>query len=100
MFLVLTRSPRRVEHFSCSDGQVSVNLRKKIIEKNSKTFLYLTRILSIFFLKLSFVCLFLFFFFLSKWDPYVPLFHFLVRFSSETIYLVPVSILFILIEYY
>ena len=40
-----------------------------------------------------------FFFFFFRWDPHVPLFPFLVCFSPETIYFVPVSILFILIEY-
>ena len=80
-----------------SDGRKLVNLRKKLKEKkiffSSDIFLKISTPPSASLLFLPLV------FFFFKWDPNVPLFHFLVRFSPETIYVVPVSISFILIEY-
>ena len=80
-----------------SDDQISINLRKKEIEKKIKKFSSHSHSLPV----CSFIwfCLSFFSFSFLMWDPHVPLFHFLVRFSSETIYFVPVSISFILIEY-
>ena len=79
-----------------SDGQKLVNLRKELKEKkiffSSDIFFKISTPPSASLLFLPLV-------FFFKWDPHVPLFHFLVRFSPETIYFVPVSISFILIEY-
>ena len=86
-----------------SDGQVFVNLRKKIIEKKFKNF----SLFSYCFVRLCLnsSCLFvvylffLFFSFSLGVGPTCPFIQFLVRFSPETIYFVPVSISFIIIEY-
>ena len=83
-----------------SDGQVFMNLRKKISKNKKKkkktklTSLHPEEIMN----KLFDLFLFLFFFFF-KWDPHVPFSLFLDPFQPETIYFVPVSISFILIEY-
>ena len=82
-----------------SDGQIFVNLRKN---KEKKKYIFFLPLRNHFprlchsFLFLLFGFCFCFFF---MWDAHVPLLHFLVRFSPETIYFIPVSILFILIEY-
>ena len=81
-----------------SDGRNSVNRReKREKKKKKKKKKYLSDAPS---LSLSATPIpFVFFFF--NWDPHVPFFfHFLIRFSPETIYFVPVSISFILIEYF
>ena len=80
-----------------SDGQISVNMRNKLKEKKiKKNSISLYPLLPRSFLRHSSL---LFSFFFLMWDPYVPLFHFLVRFNPKTIYFVPVSISFIIIEY-
>ena len=80
-----------------SDGQIFVNLRKKRIEKKMKIFSPLMH----YPLCPSFSdFVFVFFFSFSLSETHMSLlFHFLVHFSLETIYFVPVSISFIQIEY-
>ena len=78
-----------------SDGQNSVNRERdeeRKIKKNNSHFSRNS-------LSVSLLYDFIFFFLNLKWDLYVPFLHFSVCFSSETIYFVTVSILFILIEY-
>ena len=108
MFLVLTRSPRRVKHFSClsrrkCDDQIFVNLRK-IKEKKKNIFFLPLKFRSsspaglLSFLLFVFFCFVFFSFSLS--GTHMSLFlPFSIRFSPETISFVPVSISFILIEY-
>ena len=74
-----------------SGGQIFVNLRKNKEKKN----IFFSPFEKSFptplpFLLIPFVWLLLLFFLM--WDPHVPLFHFLVRFSPETIYFVLVSV--------
>ena len=110
MFLVPTRNPHRVEPFrSCPDEFRRFDFRiskreekKRKIKINSLTALSLSLLLSEKNFVFHFFILYLFyyyFYFIFKWDPYVPFFHFLVRFSSEISDFVPVSISFIIIEY-
>ena len=105
MFLVLTRSPRCVKHFRVyPDKFRRSNFRKyeneSKREKKLKKKLYLLHtILSFAFFSMAFDLAFYFFSF-SLSGTHMSLFlHFSVHFSPETIYFVPVSISFILIEY-
>ena len=94
MFLVLTRRALFVFIPTNSDGQISVNLRNKLIEEKIKIKLSLL----IFVLSRLMSSHFLLCFFFS--GTHMSLFlSFSVRFSPETIYFVPVSISFIIIEY-
>ena len=77
------------------DGQKLANLRKKTKRINKLKKISLTARIRP---SPSFPFAFISFFFF-KWNPHVLLFHFLVRLNFETIYFVPVSISFILIEY-
>ena len=108
MFLVLTRSPRRVEHFSCLSRRI-LTVRNSGIEERTKKRKKMKRKENfcqnpsvhscISFGFKFFYFYFNFFLFLLMWDPHVPFLPFSVRFSPKTIYFIPVSILFILIEY-
>ena len=105
MFLVLTCSPRRVEHFSCLSRR-NPTVRFPLIREESKEkkkiyfspsqFLVLhAPALSVRFLLHAFVILFF-----SLSGTHMSLFlPFLVCFSPKTIYFVSVSVSFILIEY-
>ena len=81
-----------------SGGQIFVNLRKNKEKKKifKKKFSGPPRLLFAF---RGFILVFNFCLFFFRWDSYVPFYSFLVRLSPETNYFVPVSILFILIEY-
>ena len=108
MFLVLTCSPRRVEHFSCLSRRI-LTIRNSGIEertkrrkkmKRNKNFSQNPSIHSCISFGFKFSDFyFIFFLFLLMWDPHVPFLPFSVRFSPKIIYFTPVSILFILIEY-
>ena len=101
MFLVPTRSPRCVEHFrvypdefrpsNFRKSEKEVKRRNKLKKISPPTKSVLT--------SLPIALTLMLVFFLIKWDPHVPFYFFLVRFSPETIYFVPVSISFIIIEY-
>ena len=101
VFLVLTRSPRRVENFrSLPDEIRRSDLREfeKEAKRRKKINISLLSLRPLSFPFDSFPCMFCLFVF--KVGPTCPFFfHFLVRFSPETIYFVSVSIFFILIEY-
>ena len=80
-----------------SDGQISVNLRKKNYRIKTKKINSL--IMPSVFLSRPLLCLFVFGF-LFQVGPTCPFFfHFSIIFSPETIYFVPISISFILNEY-
>ena len=81
-----------------SDGQNSVNQREKE-KKNKENKKKLPYLLSGASPPLIIHFVFLFFFIICVGPTYHILLHFLIRFSPETIYFVPVSISFILIEY-
>ena len=99
MFFVLTRSPRRVEHFSSyldefrlSDFHISKREARE--KKINKIKIVPPRLC----LKPFFVHFYVFF--LIKSETHMSLFfQFLILFSSETNHFIPVSILFIIIEY-
>ena len=87
-----------------SDDQIFINLRKTNRKKKKNLKFYLPPTLCSFRLLLPpFTCCFAsfyFYFYFSLGGTHKSLFlHFSLRFSPETIYFVPVSISFIIIEY-
>ena len=72
MFLVLTRNPRRVEHFSYLARRIPT-VRFPYIEERSERKKKKTKTLglSISSPSLSFVLFFILFYFILKWDPHV-----------------------------